>query len=134
MNYKKILHVIIKVVFSLIILVPILGVLGVFPPPTRELYNTDEAFAFVKLLTDSGYVMWMMAVVELATLFALWSRREALGAFLMLPVTLNIVGFHAFFDGGIFTAGAILGDILFVLNLYLLYKNRETLKMFFAQR
>lgn len=104
---------------------PVLGVIGIFPAPTSDLYNTPQAFAFIEILNASGYIMYMMAIVSLATLFCLWTKRVALGAILILPVTLNIVGFHAFLDGGLFTGGAVMGNLLLLINLYFLYKHRN---------
>lgn len=131
---KKYIHIALKVVLSLLLIMPILGTLGIFPAPTRELYNTDQAFAFIEMLSAGGYIMWMMAVVHIVALIALWTRREALAALLVLPITANIVGFHAFLDGGLFTAGAVMGNILLVLNLYLLWYSRETLRGLFVKR
>lgn len=131
---KNMVHVAAKVVFSLILVMPILGVLGVFPEPTRDLYNTDEAFAFIQVLSDSGFIMWMMMVVHLIALFALWTRREAVAALLVLPITLNVVGFHLVLDGGLFTAGAVMADVMLALNLYLLCKHRDVLTTLWQQK
>lgn len=122
---KNIGHIILKIVLSLILLSPILGATGIFPAPTRELYNTDAAFAFIVMLTESGYINYMIAVVNLVALFALWTKREALGALLIAPITAIIIGFHAFLDGGLLTTGAMLANLLFVLNIYFLWKNRK---------
>jgi hypothetical protein len=130
---KNILHVAAKVIFSLILVMPILGVLGVFPEPTRDLYNTDEAFAFIQVLSDSGFIMWMMMVVHLIALFALWTRREAVAALLVLPITLNVVGFHLVLDGGLFTAGSVMADVMLTLNLYLLWKHKDVLTTLWQQ-
>lgn len=121
---KKYLHIGLKVVLSLILFFPILGVFGIFPPPTRDLYNTDIAFAFIEMLLETGYINYLITIVYIVALGALWTRREALAALLVLPITVNIVGFHAFLDGGLFTAGAILGNLLLLLNLYFLWSNK----------
>lgn len=120
-------------IFSLILVMPIFGVLGVFPDPTRNLYNTDEAFAFIQVLSDSGFIMWMMAVVHVIALYALWTRREAVAALLVLPITLNVVGFHLVLDGGLFTAGAVMADVMLALNLYLLWKHQNVLTALWHQ-
>lgn len=130
---KNMLHIIAKVVFSLILVMPILGTLGVFPDPTRDLYNTDEAFAFIQALSDSGFIMWMMAVVHVIALYALWTRREAVAALLVLPITLNVVGFHLVLDGGLFTVGAIMADVMLALNLYLLWRRQNALTTLWQQ-
>ncbi|MDB5238062.1 MAG: hypothetical protein JWM46_332 [Candidatus Kaiserbacteria bacterium] len=122
---KKYLHIAAKIIFSLILLLPILGATGVFPDATRNLYNTDRAFAFIQMLTDTGYITYMMAVVHILALIALWTRREALAALLELPIMLNVVAFHLVLDGGLLTAGASLADLMLLLNLYFLWVNRE---------
>lgn len=125
----KIINTIFKTLLALLIISPILGVLGIFPAPTRDLYNTDEAYQFIVLLMNSGYVMWMMAIVFLISLILIIKNKMAAVALLILPITLNIIGFHAFLDGGLLTGGAIMGDILFLLNTYFLYQNRAKYKV-----
>jgi hypothetical protein len=71
--------------------------------------------------------MYGISLTFLLALICLWTRREALAGLLMLPVTVNIVGFHAFLDGGLFVTGAIMGNILLILNLYFIWKNRKQL-------
>jgi len=69
--------------------------------------------------------MYTMSVVFLISIFLLWTKREALAAILILPITINIVGFHAFLDNGLLVPGAIMGNILLILNLYFLWMNRK---------
>lgn len=121
----KIVHIILKVLLSLILILPILGSTGMLGMPTRELYNTDVAFAFIEMLTEVGYINWMMVAVHVIALIALWTRREALAALLIAPITANVVGFHLVIDGGLLTAGAVLGNIMLLLNAYFLWKNRN---------
>lgn len=119
----KIFSIIAKVVLSLLLISPILGALGIFPPPTPDLYNTPQAFSFIQSLYDGGYIVYLIAIVFALAIFFLWTKREALAALLILPVAINIIGFHAFLDGGLFTAGALMADVLFLLTLYFLYQN-----------
>jgi hypothetical protein len=77
------------------------------------------------MLTSVMYINYMMAVVHVIALIALWTGREAIAALLVLPITLNVVGFHLVLDGGLFTAGAVLGNVMLLLNLYLLWVNRS---------
>ncbi|MEK7641628.1 MAG: hypothetical protein AAB365_01385 [Patescibacteria group bacterium] len=124
----KIIHIIFKVILCLILLSPVLGVLGVFPPPTPDLYNTPEAFAFIETLMASGFIIYLQTLVFVAAAILIFTKRTALAMLLILPITLNIVGFHLFLDGGLFTAGAIMGNVLFLLNVYFLWKNRQQYK------
>jgi hypothetical protein len=125
---KRIIHIVLKIILSLILLSPILGALSIFPPPTRELYNTDAAFAFINILAEIGYINYIIALVNLVAIFALWTKREAFGALIITPITVNIIGFHAFLDGGLLTSGAIMANVLLLLNIYFLWKNREAYK------
>ena len=125
---KKYLTIALKTVFSLILLLPVIGTLGLFPPPTQDLYNTPQAFAFIEMLTQVMYINYIMSLVHVVALVCLWTKREALAALLILPITVNVVGFHTFIDGGLLTGGAVLGNIMLLINLYLLWENRAQYK------
>lgn len=131
---KKYLHIVLKIIFSLVLLFPILGAFGILGEATRDLYNTDIAFAFIEMLTEAAYINYMMVIIHLVALVALWTRREALAALLMTPITANIVGFHAFLDGGLLTSGAMLGNLLLALNIYFLWKNRAQYKVLLQKK
>lgn len=122
---KKYLHIAAKVIFSLILILPVAGSTGMLGEATRDLYNTDRAFAFIEMLTDVMYITYMMSIVHVIALIALWTRREALAAVLEVPISLNVVAFHLVLDGGLFTGGAVLANVMLLLNMYLLWKNRE---------
>jgi len=125
---KKIINIVLKIVLSLMLIMPILGVLGVFPPATPDLYNTPEAYDFIIMLTNAGYVMWIMAIVFLVSLVLIIKDKMALVALLLFPITLNIIAFHAFLDGGLFKMGALMGVVLFLINIYFLWQNRSQYK------
>ncbi len=120
---KKYGHIALKVLMTLLLVSPILGTLGIFPAPTADMYLTAIAFDFITLLMGS-YIMWWIAITCSLTIISLWTKREALAALLILPVTANIIGFHAFFDGGLLTGGAIMGNMLLVINIYFLWVYR----------
>jgi hypothetical protein len=124
----KIITIILRIILGLLFVSPILGVLGVFPAPTADLYNTQQAFAFIQVLYMAGYIMWIMAGVFLIALILTIMNRMAMVALLILPITVNIFAFHAFLDGGIFTAGAIMGNVLLLINIYFLWINRDRYK------
>lgn len=131
---NKIVHVFLKLILSLIIITPLFGVLGVFPEPTREMYGSDEAFNFISvLMNNANYIQYTMAFVFLLSIFFLWTRREALAAALLLPITINIVFFHLFLDGGLLTGGAVLGNILLILNIYFMWINKERYNSLFKK-
>lgn len=130
----KIVDNVLKVVFSLILAMPVLGSTGLLGEATRDLYNTDLAFALISMLVEIGYINWMMVVVHVIALIALWTKREPLAAILVLPITLNVFAFHAVIDGGPFTAGAVLGNIMLLINAYLIYKYRDAYRSLLAPR
>jgi hypothetical protein len=122
---KKVLNIILKALLTLILLMPILGATGVFPAPTPDMYNTKEAYDFIAIIMAGKYIPILNALVFGLSIVALWTNRVALAAALMFPVTLNIVCFHLFLDGGLFTSGAIAGNVLLLLNLYFLWDERK---------
>jgi hypothetical protein len=122
---KKALNITLKLLLTLILVMPILGATGIFPAPTPEMYSTPEAYAFVAMLMASKYIMIIDAIVFALATVCLWTKRVALAALLILPITVNIVGFHLFLDGGLFTAGAVMGNLLLFLNLYFLWQSRK---------
>lgn len=122
---KKAIDIVLKVVLSLILVLPILGTAGVFPPPTQDLYNTPEAFQFILTLQEVRYINIIMVIVHVIALVCLWTRREALAALLILPITVNVVAFHLVLDGGLLMAGAVLGNIMLLINVYLLWQHRQ---------
>jgi hypothetical protein len=122
---RKAVDIVLKVVLSIILVMPILGTLGVFPPPTQDLYNTPEAFQFIATLMEGRYINIIMSVVHVVALVCLWTRRTALAALLILPITVNVVAFHAFLDGGLLTVGAQLGNVMLLINAYFLWTHRS---------
>lgn len=122
---KKAVDVGLKALLSLILVLPILGATGVFPPPTQDMYNTPEAFSFISVLDETRYINLIMVVVHVVALVCLWTGRTALAALLILPITVNVVAFHLVLDGGLLTGGAVLGNIMLVINAYLLWTRRR---------
>ncbi len=128
---KKVIHIILKVVLAIILIMPVLGTMGIFPPPTPDMYNTTEAYDFIMALTNAKYVMWIMSLVFTLSFVLMLAKKMALVALLILPITINIVAFHMFLDGGLFTAGALMGNVLLLLNIYFLWQNRDRYKALF---
>jgi hypothetical protein len=130
---KKAIDIVLKVILSISLVMPILGLAGVFPAPTQDLYNTTQAFAFIQTITEGRYISIIMAVVHVIALVCLWTRRTGLAALLILPITVNVVAFHAFLDGGLLTAGAILGNVMLLINAYFLWEHRREYAPLLAQ-
>ncbi len=130
---KKTIDIVLKVVLSLILVLPILGLTPLMPPVTQDLYNTPEAFQFIVTLNEIRYISIIMAVVHVLALVCLWTRRTALAALLILPITVNVVAFHLVLDGGLLTAGAVLGNIMLLINAYFLWQHRREYAPLLAQ-
>jgi putative oxidoreductase len=122
---RNAIDIALKIVLSVILVMPILGTLGVFPPATQDLYNTPQAFEFIETITAGRYITIIMALVHVVALACLWTRRTALAALLILPITVNVVAFHAFLDSGLLTGGAVLGNIMLLVNAYFLWQHRR---------
>jgi hypothetical protein len=122
---KKAVDIVLKVVLSLILVLPILGTAGVFPQPTPDLYNTPEAYGFISTLQEIRYINFIMVAVHIIALVCLWTRRTALAALLILPITVNVVAFHLVLDGGLLTGGAVPGNVMLLINAYFLWQQRH---------
>lgn len=84
------------------------------------------------MLFQVGYVVWIMAIVFAVSIVLIVMNRMALVALLILPITVNIIGFHAFVDGGLFTAGAMMANALALINLFFLWRNRAAYRNLLA--
>lgn len=89
----------------------------------------EAAGEFMGALVKSGYVMVIVAVVEIiAGILILVNKFQALALVILFPVLLNAFLFHLFLDikgiGG--SAFAI------VMNIFLLYANKEKYKELFS--
>ncbi|MBP9850354.1 MAG: hypothetical protein KBC47_01540 [Candidatus Peribacteraceae bacterium] len=123
----KILHNVMRTLFALVLVTPILGALGVFPSPTADLY-TPAGWAFMSALMATGYMMPLLGILCAAGLILVVLNKTALAAIVMLPMTVNVVLFHAVVDTGLFTVNASLGWVLLICNAYFLYENTEKYK------
>jgi putative copper export protein len=131
---KKYINVTLKVLFSLLMLMPIMGALHLFPAPTADMYNNSQAFAFITMIMGSAwYINFTIAIVFALALVLFWTKRMALAVILVLPITVNIISFHLFLDGGLFTPGAIPAVLIFALNLYFVWQERKNYAQLIAK-
>ena len=119
----KILHHVLRVLLGLLCIIPICGTLGVFPAPTADLY-TPSGWAFMSALMASGYLMPLMGLTFAAVLVCVILNKTALAAIILLPMTVNIICFHAFVDIGLLNPAASMGIVLAVLNGFFLWEGR----------
>ena len=70
----------------------------------------------------SGYIFPLVAIVEIfAGALIITKKFNALGAVLMMPITVNIFLVHTVLD----PAGFIIGLVLLLINLWILIENKE---------
>lgn len=130
---QKYINIVLKVILSLLFVMPILGALHVFPAPTADMYNNAQAYAFIKIMMESAsYINYIMAAVFALSLVLVWTKRTALAMLLILPITVNIISFHLFLDGGLFTGGSVPAIIFFALNLYFMWQERASYSQLLA--
>ncbi len=123
----KILRIVLRVLVCLLLLTPILGVTGVFPAPTAELY-TPAGWAFMSALLHSGYVMPLIGILCAVAIVLFILGRTALAAILIAPLSVNVICFHAFVDTGLMSPSASLGIPLFLINAFFLWDHRKKYK------
>jgi len=90
----------------------------------------QEAADFMSSLADTGYVLTVVAILEiligLMLIFKLWVPFALL---VLVPISVNILLFHLFLD--VPAIGAAL--LVVALNGVLLYKHRRKYKPLFAE-
>jgi hypothetical protein len=83
---------------------------------------TEQAGALMGAFGASGYMFPMIALTEIiAGLMLLSKKYTAMGAMLMMIITVNILLFHIFLD----TTGLIMSIVLVVFNIAILYSERK---------
>ncbi len=122
----KITKIIFRILFGLVLLIPILGALGVFPAPTADLY-TPQAWAFMQPLMATGYMLQLIGVTCLIGLILVIMNKMALAAVIVAPLTVNVILFHAFLEHTPITA-MIPAAILVVCNAFFLWTERKKYK------
>ena len=84
---------------------------------------TEQAGALMGAFGATGYMFLLIAVTELfAGVLILTKKYSALGAVLMMPITVNIFLFHAFLD----PAGLAMSIVLLGINIFLLYSQKKS--------
>ena len=87
-----------------------------FPP------MPEPAVSFMTSLVETGYMMPIVAVIEIAVgLMLLANRYVALALLLLAPIAVNIILFHLILD----LKGIAGGAVVFAAMVYLMYLNKE---------
>ena len=83
----------------------------------------EAAGAFMGALVDSGYLMTLVALVEIvAGVSILINKYKTLALVILLPVILNAFLFHLFLD----LSGIVGSAVALMMNLFLMYANKES--------
>ncbi|MDD5054865.1 MAG: hypothetical protein PHZ00_01200 [Candidatus Peribacteraceae bacterium] len=120
----KVLNIILKVILCLLLVMPVLGSFGVFPPPTAEMYS-PAGWEFMQALMATGYMMPLMGITFAVCLLLILFGRTPLAMIILAPLTVNIVFFHLIVDDSFFTLAASMAWVLLLLNAYFLWQSRE---------
>lgn len=120
----KILHTTLRILLAVLLLIPVAGVIGLFPEPTAEMYS-PEGWIFMSALMTSGYMMPLIGITCAICAVLLVMNRTALAAVLLAPFTVNVIVYHWFFDPTPISAASIPAYVLLVLNLFFLVRNKK---------
>ena len=83
----------------------------------------EAAGAFMGALVDSGYLMTLVALVEIvAGVSILINKYKTLALVILLPVILNAFLVHLFLD----LSGIAGSAVALMMNLFLMYANKES--------
>lgn len=120
------LSTVLRYIWALFLLMPLLGALGVFPPPTADMYS-PRGWAFMSAMMDVGYLMPLIGVLCVVCAVLLIMNKTALVAILMAPFVTNIFFFHII-DNSLFKPASLFAWIFIIFNIYFLWVNREKYK------
>lgn len=123
---KKVVRTV-QILFGLyLIFFGVIGYIVTLPAPT---YN-EAGSAFLGALFNTGYIFHFMSLIfVLSGLMFIFNKWSALGALLLVPITVNIALFHIFLD----FMGWWMALIFVVLNVYLLVIHWHRYRPIFAK-
>lgn len=105
------------------------GFLNFIPPPETPL--PEEAMAFAGALVQSGYMMPLIGLTQLAVgVLVLINRFVPLALLLLAPFIVNSVAFHVFLE----RSGLPMALIFLGLELYLVWVHRAAFRTVLAAR
>tara|TARA_R110001632_G_scaffold34766_3_gene88171 strand:+ start:20978 stop:21349 length:372 start_codon:yes stop_codon:yes gene_type:complete len=94
--------------------------------PAPEL--PEAAGSFLGALAESGYIFPTLGVVYiLAGLLLVLNKAVPFALIMLVPVSFNIVAFHASYD----PQGILFAAVVAVLNIFLIYTNWDKFKSLF---
>ncbi len=89
------------------------------PMPPME----GDTGAYMGLLFNSKYLLFVKLLEIIGAILLVANFKRALGVLILLPITVNILMFEV-----LIAKQPGLGILLLILNLFLVYANREKLK------
>ncbi len=99
---------------------------GFFSMPAMS----PDGMQFLGALAETGYMIPMIAIVEVLCGLMLFSKATTpLAALLLAPLTVNILAFHLFLA----PTTLLLGGLVFLLNLYIGGKHFSYYRSIFAK-
>lgn len=89
---------------------------------------TGDAAIFIDSLSDTGYILKVIGVLEICIgLLLIINKAVPFALILLAPISANILLFHLFMD----TPGLILAMVVILLNIILIYKHWKSYRMLF---
>lgn len=89
---------------------------------------TGEAAIFIDSLSETGYILKLIGVLEICIgLLLIINKAVPFALILLAPISVNILFFHLFMD----TPGLILAMIVILLNIILIYKHWKAYRPLF---
>lgn len=125
---------VIRILFGLLLLMPVAGGLGFLPQPTADMYSTPESWSFIEELMNTGYMMPLVALTCLAGSILSFTKRTALAGVVLAPFTVNVILFHVFLDAVPVSAAAIPAYMLLGFNVWLLWDSRESYRALWLKK
>tara|TARA_B100000795_G_scaffold208901_1_gene162411 strand:- start:907 stop:1281 length:375 start_codon:yes stop_codon:yes gene_type:complete len=122
---KNKIFISVRILFALMMINSGLNKLFNFMPiPEMSAAAGDLMEAF----SSSGYIIPLVAIVEvLAGALIITKKFNALGAALIMPVTINIFLIHIVLN----PAGFVMGLVLLLINLWILIENKDKFNAFY---
>jgi putative oxidoreductase len=125
MNKAKL---IIRILFGLMLVIFGLNKLLQFMPMPPM---PEAAGEFMGALVKSGYLMFIVAIVEVvAGVLLLVNKYQSLALVVVFPVILNAFLFHLFLD----LAGVGGAAVAMAMNIFLFFANKESYKSLFNSK
>lgn len=79
---------------------PLSVLLGFAPEPPPPPEGTPVA-AFMAAFAPTGYLNFVMVMEVVGGVLVAWPRTRVIGIFVLVPIVVNIVAFHAFITDGV---------------------------------